>query len=192
MSTSLMRRNRFDVWNPVSTASPWRALEELQSRMWDWMTTPTGITPMSRLFNETAAYVPPVDVYEVADELFVAANLPGIDPSKIDLQVQSGCLTISGEQNPVIPESGNGNEGTQVRTHLAGIPRYGRFSFRLALPFEVNADSANATYQDGLLRIRFSKPEHVKAKRISINVQPADQAISPAPAAQIEASAKKE
>jgi HSP20 family protein len=185
MSTSLLRRNRFDVWNPVKALL---TLEELESRMWDWMSTPTGFTPMSRLFGETASYVPPVDVYEVGDELLVAASLPGIDPSKVEVQVQNGYLTISGEQTPLAPANGEQSEGTQVRTHIAGIPRYGSFSFRLALPFEVNAESAEAAYQDGILRIKFAKPEHAKPKRITVNV---NQAVTASPARQIEENRKK-
>jgi HSP20 family protein len=187
MSTSLMRRNRFDVWNP------WRTLEELESRMWDWMSTPTGFTPMNRLLGETSSYVPPVDVYEVGDDLFVAASLPGIDPSKVEVQVQNGVLSISGEQTPLQPQqNGAETEQPQVRTHIAGIPRFGQFSFRFSLPYEVDVETSSAVYQDGILRIRFPKPEQAKPRRISVAVQPSEQtAVGAAPTKQIEARGSK-
>src|SRR5215217_4284332 len=98
MATSLMRRNG------VGNLNPWRVFDEMERQMWDWANTPTGFTPMSRLFGETNArnYTAPADVYETQDDILVAVSLPGIDASKVNVEVHNGTLTISGEQQPLV------------------------------------------------------------------------------------------
>ena len=90
MATSLMRRNPFGALDPVA------------SRMWDWFATPSGYTPMSKIFGETDSFVPPVDICETAEEVVVAASLPGLDVDKVDIQVLQDQLTLSGEQRPIL------------------------------------------------------------------------------------------
>ncbi len=158
---SLIRRNSFGAWDP------WRLLEETDSRMRDWIDTPLGFTPMHRMVGENRSYVPPMDVYETENEVFVFASVPGINAQTVEVTAQNGAVLVSGEQSPVFPEGGE--EG--ARTHLNGIPRYGRFSFAVTLPLEVDWQSAEARYQDGLLRIRFAKPEGAKPIRIPLNSQ---------------------
>jgi HSP20 family protein len=180
MATSLMRRNPFGALDPV------------QSRMWDWFTTPGGFTPLSRLFGEVNSYVPPVDIYETREEVVVAASMPGLDVSKLDIQVLENQLTIAGEQNSCLcfePEE----NATQ---HLQGIPRFGRFSFAFQLPCEVEADQTQARYENGLLCIRFLKAQ--KSRPVRVTIRPADasqiQDVTPAEAApqQITAQAETE
>src|SRR5687767_7422751 len=143
--TSLITRNGMGSWDP------WRLLEETESRMRDWPDTPLGFTPVHRVVGETRPYVPPMDIYETENEVFVFASLPGINAQSVDVKAQNGALIVSGEQTLVLPE---GHEDS-VRAHLTGIPRYGKFSFAVTLPVEVDWQSAEARYQDGLLRIRF-------------------------------------
>jgi HSP20 family protein len=157
--TSLLRRNGFGAWDP------WRLLEETEARMRDWVETPVGFTPIHRVFGENRSYVPPMDVYETENEVFVFASLPGIDANTVEVKAQNGTLIVSGDQTPVFPE---GHEKS-VRAHLTGIPRYGKFNFAVTLPMELDWQSAEARYQEGLLRIRFNKPEQAKPIRIPLN-----------------------
>ena len=156
--TTLIRRNGIGAWDP------WRMFEETEARLRDWMETPAGYTPVHRALDGSGAYVPPVDVYETENELFVFASVPGIKVETVDIKAQNGMVTVNGEQTPVLPEGQENN----VRVHLAGIPRYGQFAFTLTLPVQVDWNSAEAQYQDGLLRICFRKPESAKPVRISL------------------------
>ena len=187
MATSLIRRPR------VGALNPWRMMEEMENRMWDWMNTPTGFTPVSRLFGEAHSYVPPVDIYETRDDVLVAASLPGINVGSIQLEVKEGYVSLSGEQQPTFaPE-----QATEVTAHLAGIPRYGRFSFRFALPCEVEHERAEAVYRDGVLRVRFPKAQAARPVSIPIRLEGMSPAIENADnprhdqRAQIEAEAPK-
>ena len=179
--TSLMRRNGFGTWDP------WRLLEETESRMRDWIDTPLGFTPVHRVVGENRPYVPPMDVYETENEVFVFASVPGINVESVDVKAQNGALIVSGEQTPVFLE---GQENS-VRTHLTGIPRYGKFSFAVTLPVEVDWQSAEARYQDGLLRIRFAKAEQAKAIRIPVTSQAGPAIIGTEPQKTLEASTPK-
>ena len=153
MATSQMRRN------------PFGATDLVQSRMWDWFTTPTEHTPMSKLFGEVNAFVPPVDLYETQEEVILAASLPGLDVNKVDIQVLEDQLTFSGEQKSLLcfePEE----NATQ---HMRGIPRFGRFSFTFNLPCPVEPEQSQAKYENGLLCVRFLKLQKAQPVRIRIN-----------------------
>ncbi len=153
MATSLMRRN------------PLGAIDPFQTRMWDWITTPYGSTPLSKLFGEADSYVPPVDIYETNEEVIVAASLPGLDISTVDIRVLEDKLTLAGKQNSVICFEND----DKVVQHLRGIPRYGQFEFSFALPCSVEADRSHAKYDNGLLCMRFPKSQRLRAVRIPIN-----------------------
>jgi HSP20 family protein len=177
MATSLMRRNG------VGSLNPWRWFDEMERQMWDWANTPTGFTPVSRLLGESRVYTPPADIYETNDDLLVAVSVPGIDPSKVNVQVHNGTLTVSGEQKPLVTPS----QETPVTQHFAGTPRYGNFSFSFTLPCEVESERAEAIYQDGILRLRFPKAQAAKPVRISVNVQNTAPTIETSAPDQIEA-----
>lgn len=156
MATSLMRRN------------PFGALDPMQSRMWDWFTTPMGHTPLSKFFGEANSFVPPVDIYETREEVIVAASLPGLDPTKTNIEALEDQLTVSGEQNAVVcfePEE-------NAVQHLNGIPRFGRFSFNFRLPCPVETEQAQAKYTNGVLCMRFLKVQKARPVRILISDTP--------------------
>jgi HSP20 family protein len=166
MSTSLIRRG-------YNTVNPWRVFDEMERQMWDWMSTPSTLTPLNRLFGDSSTYVPPINLYETDDDVLVAASLPGIDAKKIDVQVRESTVTITGEQAPLFAPG----EGVSYRQHLSGIRQYGKFEFHFRLPVEVVADQAQAVYQDGVLRLRFPKSPNAKPTRIAVNVESGPQAI---------------
>lgn len=179
MSTSLFRRGL----NGYNTVNPWRVFDEMERQMWDWMSTPASLTPLNRLMGETSAYVPPIDVYETEEDVLVAASLPGIDPKKVDVQVNEGIVAISGEQTPIFAPV----DGTNYKQHVSGIRQFGKFDFRFSLPVEVLADQAQAVYQDGVLRLRFPKAPSAKPTRVPINSESAPQVIATREPEKIEA-----
>ncbi|HSV73763.1 MAG TPA: Hsp20/alpha crystallin family protein [Chthonomonadales bacterium] len=166
--TDIVRRR-----NAVPSLDPWRMMEDMERRMWDWMSAPGGLAPLGRLAGEARPYGPPVDIYETPDHVLVAASLPGIDPGKVDVQFQSGSVTISGEQRAEF--AGNAEN---VVTHMRGIPRFGSFGFTFTLPCDVVSDRAEARYQDGILRISFPKAQHARPQRIAVDVTGSAPAIA--------------
>jgi HSP20 family protein len=107
---------------------------------------------------------PVVDVRETADELILSAELPGLVPEQVDVSVQNGVLTISGEKQQEVEE---GAEGTDY--HLVER-RYGRFERSFSLPRSVDPEKVNAEFSNGVLRVSLPKAETAKPRKIAVKV----------------------
>jgi HSP20 family protein len=112
---------------------------------------------MERMGGEAA---PALDVYEEGDNYVVEARLPGMKPEDVDISVEQGVLTISGESKA--------EEERKERNYLVREQRTGRFSRSIRLPMAVNSDACEATYEGGVLRLTLPKSEQARARRISI------------------------
>lgn len=134
--------------------------------LWDDMFTVRR--EFDRLFDRygsnelTAAWAPPVDVRETGDGIQVEAELPGIDPENVDVRVENGVLTISGEKKTEYEE---GTEGSNY--HLVER-RYGRFERSFTLPRTVDAEKVEARFSNGVLSIALPKAETAKPRRIAV------------------------
>jgi len=107
-------------------------------------------------------WAPAVEVRETTDEVIVAAELPGIDPADVNVTVQNGVLTISGEKKPQKPEAGA--EGTYHLTER----RYGRFERSFTLLQSVISDDIRANFTSGVLTVTLPKTAEAKPRRIQI------------------------
>ena len=105
---------------------------------------------------------PPLDVYEEGDTLLVEAYLPGIKPEDLDINVEQGMLTISGQAQT--------EEERQERNYLIREYRAGRFSRSLRLPATYDPEACQAHFEHGVLRLSFPKSEAAKPRRIQIGV----------------------
>ncbi|WP_243358375.1 Hsp20/alpha crystallin family protein [Fundidesulfovibrio terrae] len=112
-------------------------------------------------FSGKGDITPSLDVKETGDEILVSAELPGIDPKDVELTLDNGVLTIKGEKR----EETEKKEGENV---LSREIRYGSFSRSMAMPGEVLADKATATFDKGVLKISIPKAEGSKSTRVSI------------------------
>lgn len=122
-----------------------------------------------------AAWAPVVDVQETADDITVHAELPGINPEDVNVTVQNGVLSITGEKRE---EREEGKASTSF--HMLER-RYGRFERSFALPRSVEADKVKAQFQNGVLTVRLPKSEEAKPRRIQIegsNGEPRKQQVS--------------
>jgi len=109
-----------------------------------------------------AGWCPVVDVHESKDEVVLKAELPGLSSGDVELNIENGVLTISGEKKQ---ERAEGEEGTEY--HLVER-RYGRFERRFSLPRSVDPEKVKAEFNDGVLSIALSKVEAAKPRRIQI------------------------
>lgn len=122
---------------------------------------------VDRLFGRrdagvTTAWYPVVDVHETADELVLHAELPGMAPEDVDVSVENGVLTISGEKKQ---EFAQGEE--EADYHLVER-RYGRFERRFSLPRTVDAEKVDAEFSNGVLTVSLPKSEKAKPRKIEI------------------------
>ena len=105
------------------------------------------------------AWSPPLDVSETENEMVVRVEIPGMNEKDIDISLSHGLLTVSGEKTV---------EKVEDETCHCMESCYGKFSRTVKLPFEVEADKVDATFKDGVLRIRLPKSESAKPKKIEI------------------------
>ena len=136
--------------------------------MWDDMFTVRR--ELDRLFDrygngETlSAWAPTVDVKETGDEIVVHAELPGLNPEDVNVSVQNGVLTISGEKRDE-REEGKGDTSYHVVER-----RYGRFERSFSLPSTVSPTNVKANFQNGVLTVTLPKSEEAKPRRIEVQV----------------------
>lgn len=109
-----------------------------------------------------AFYRPKVDVVDEGEFLAVTAELPGMTEKDVKLTVQEGILTLKGEKKV---EETKEEEGC-YRTERS----YGSFQRNIPLPTDVKTQEAEATFDKGVLKIRFPKvePKKMEAKPIEI------------------------
>jgi HSP20 family protein len=105
---------------------------------------------------------PAMDVYETDNDLVVELQAPKVDPGKINIAVKEGVLKIEGGEEQESEESGKTFHRKEIRK--------GHFVRMLSLPVNVKEDQAEATYENGVLKITI--PKDVKpAKKIEVKVK---------------------
>ena len=106
-------------------------------------------------------WVPPMDLVEAEDHFVLKADLPGLAESDVNIEVQDGTLTISGERKA---------EHEQREKGWYRIERsFGSFNRSLTLPDGVDPDRIEASFNNGVLEVRIPKPEERRPRRISIS-----------------------
>lgn len=108
----------------------------------------------------TPGVFPPMNVTQDGDRYFVRAELPGIDPKDLTIAVERNKLSVSGKRE-IVPE---GDGVSYHRRERAG----GSFSRSLTLPDDLNAETVEASYKDGVLTVALPKAETVKAREIKV------------------------
>lgn len=101
----------------------------------------------------------PMDAWRSGDEFMVAFDLPGIDPSSIDLDVERNVVTVRAERKPAV--------GADVEMIAAERPR-GVFSRQLVLGDNLDTDRIAAAYDAGVLTLRIPVAEQAKPRKIEI------------------------
>jgi HSP20 family protein len=104
--------------------------------------------------------VMPMDAYREGDEFVVHFDIPGVDPSSIDLDVERNVLTVKAERVPSAPEG--------VEFQVCERPR-GVFSRQLFLGDTLDTERIEARYDAGVLTMRLPIAEKAKPRKISIS-----------------------
>jgi HSP20 family protein len=124
-----------------------------------------NVTQTDNSSSATANWIPAVDIHEYRDRFELYVDLPGVDPTSVELTLENGILTLSGERNSVVSKNGTDAELLQQR-----IERYlGRFHRRFVLPDTADSEKVNARGKDGVLTVTIPKQPKALPRRIQIN-----------------------
>lgn len=121
---------------------------------------------MDEFFNDAVktrrnTFVPSIDVSETEDQFLISAELPGMDKDNINISLENGRLSISGERT--FEKEDKGKKFHRVESS------YGSFERSFQLPDNVDEESISATYENGLLNISIDKSEDKVKKQIEIS-----------------------
>jgi HSP20 family protein len=116
----------------------------------------------TRLRAASLSAFPAVNVGSTAEAVQVQVFVPGIDPDALDVTVDKGVLTISGERPSSLAQAG---EGLTVHARERAS---GGFRRVVNLPEDVDAERIEARYQDGVLHIAIPRREAAKPRRIEV------------------------
>ena len=105
---------------------------------------------------------PPINIGTTDKGVEVYLFAPGVDPKALDLVIEKNLLSVEGERK--LPElEGDNNSVRQERFE-------GRFKRVITLPEDVDPDSAEASYKDGVLHIRIAKKPEAQKRQIQVSV----------------------
>lgn len=139
-------------WEPFAELGELRGrLDRLFDELWDG-----GLAPSSG----ERAYAPAIDVTQENGNLVLRADIPGIKPDEVKIEVEDGVLTVSGEHKEEQEQKG--------KHYLRRERRYGSFCRSIALPEGVQAKDIKAATHDGVVEVTVGLPQEAKKEKITI------------------------
>ena len=135
-------RNRFDRVFDQFFTDPWSALTQAGDGRRD-------------LF-----FAPPVEISENEKEITVRAELPGVDPQNVNVELLESVLSITGQREDRREEK----EGQSTFSEFV----FGGFRREVALPTDVDPDSVKATFEKGILHVNMQKSQASRSRRINV------------------------
>ncbi|HEY9700666.1 MAG TPA: Hsp20/alpha crystallin family protein [Trichocoleus sp.] len=142
--------------------NPWQEMDTIRrqiDRAFDGLTQPT-----SSEFNWT----PAIELQDSGDALVLKAQLPGIDPKQLNVEVTKEAVSITGERRQESKTEENG--------YIKSEFRYGTFHRIVPLPVAVINDQVQAEYKDGILVLTLPKVVEARNKVVKINLADLTQA----------------
>lgn len=125
------------------------------------------LRPVLTRTSQRGGWRPALEVFETGESFEVVAELAGMNPDEIEITIEGDVLSIRG----VRPDP---SSCVNRSYHEARIP-YGAFSAEALIPFAIEVDQAEATYQNGFLHVRIPRIQGrtIVARRIQ-NVIPSE------------------
>jgi len=132
----------------------WQEMDQLQHEM-------------NRLFDASSKgqvfsspSYPAVNIWTNDDGQVISAEMPGVQPEDINIDVTGDALSISGERKP--------DEVAKEAHYHRRERSYGSFSRTIQLPFMVDTNKVEANFENGVLVIRLPRAEADRPKKITI------------------------
>ncbi len=146
-----MNVTRFEPWNLINLLQ--QDFDQIAGRRY-------GLAASGSNGNSVADWVPAVDIVEQKDGYVLRADVPGVKPEDIDVNLENGVLSLSGERRH---ESTDEADGIRRRERVSG-----KFCRRFNLPETADAEEISARSANGILEIIIPKQPAVQARRITV------------------------
>lgn len=146
------------VWDPFRNVF---SLRDAMDRLFDesfW--APLGLIEGGRGRKGIAAFIPRVDISETDTEVKVRADIPGIDPDKVNIEVTEDSLALSGS----VEKSSEEKEENFYRMERQA----GHFSREFILPSKIDPHSAEAKAKNGTITITLKKQPSEQKRKVQI------------------------
>ncbi len=117
-------------------------------------------SPMFSRYSQK--WIPQMDLYETAEELFIVAAVAGVDKNTLEIEINERAAKISGIRQPLQPAE------NKKKFCLAEI-QYGKFDRVLFLPCPIDTDQVSASLSSGMLRIKMVKQPIRGPRKIPIS-----------------------
>lgn len=136
---------------------PWSLFDQLRREMERGLST----HPAEDSSIATSDWVPAVDIKETDDSFVITADIPGVKPEDIEVNMDNGVLSVKGERE---------TEKKEEKEDYKRIERsYGSFYRRFSLPDTADAGNVTAKSDDGVLEITVGKQERTQPRKISVH-----------------------
>ena len=146
-----MNVTRFEPWSLVNLLH--QDLDQIAGRRY-------GGAGNDNNGSSVADWVPAVDIVEEKERFVLRADVPGVKPDDIDVNMENGVLSVSGERD---------HESTEEAQGMRRVERVsGKFYRRFNLPDTADAQEISARSANGILEVVIPKQPQVQARRITV------------------------
>lgn len=115
---------------------------------------------VNQTLNQTKSLGMPMDLYRQGDTFVAEFDLPGVDPSSIDIDVEDRTITIRAERRPT-----GGGEGDEWISRERG---YGTFARQITVGRGLALDNVAGEYVDGVLTLTIPVAEEAKPRKVQV------------------------
>ncbi|HEY4214793.1 MAG TPA: Hsp20/alpha crystallin family protein [Steroidobacteraceae bacterium] len=139
---------------------PWNVVSQLQNEI----NRVFGNLSDTDSNSATSEWSPAVDVREFTDRFQLLLDVPGVDPKDVEITLDNGVLTVSGNrlEEKLVGEKADGVQQQRLERRL------GRFHRRFILPDTADAENVNASGRNGVLEILIPKQAKAQPRRINV------------------------
>ncbi len=146
-----MNITRFEPWSLINLLH--QDLDQIAGRR-------IGLAGGDHDGSSVADWIPAVDIVEEKDRYVLRADVPGVKPEDIDVNMENGILTVSGERH---------QESTEEAQGMRRVERIsGKFYRRFTLPDTADAEEISAKSANGILEVIIPKQPQVLARKITV------------------------
>src|SRR5664279_4341202 len=108
-------------------------------------------------------WMPAVDIIDTPDAFVLKAELAGMQPEDVHIELEDDVLTIKGERHQ--------EERAETEQYQSTEWHYGAFQRSISLPHSVKREAIEATYENGVVEVRVPKAAEVVAQRIEVKTK---------------------